>query len=100
MTTKGTAMSTLPIAPHPDVVDTELDGNETVLLHLGTKRYFSLNATGSVIWRALKSGQTPDEMSRELQRRYAVSHEQATASIDTLLNALLEQGLARRNEGQ
>ena len=42
------------IAPHPEVVDTELDKQETVLLHLGTKKYFSLNPTASLIWRGLK----------------------------------------------
>ena len=31
------------IRPHPDVVDTELDGQETVLLHLHNKLYFTLN---------------------------------------------------------
>lgn len=84
------------MAPHPDVVDTALDGDETVLLHLGTKRYFSLNATGSVIWRALKEGLTPDEMSGELHRRYDVSAELASQSVSALLQALEEQHLIRR----
>jgi hypothetical protein len=84
------------VAPHPDVVDTELDGDETVLLHLGTKRYFSLNATGSVIWRALKRGVTAEDMSRELQRRYDVSDERVAQSVNALLDALLEQGLVRQ----
>ena len=87
------------IAPHPDVVDTELDGDETVLLHLGTKRYFSLNATGSMVWRALKEGLTADEMSRELQRQYDVSAERASRSVSALLHALVEQRLARRADG-
>ena len=89
-------MATHAIAPHPDVVDTELDGNETVLLHLGTKRYFSLNATGSVIWRAVKAGRTRDEIVRELVQRYDVSPEKASRSVTTLLDALQEQRLASR----
>jgi len=84
------------MAPHPDVVDTALDDDETVLLHLGTKCYFSLNATGSAIWRALKKGLTPDEMSRELHRRYDVSAERASESVSALLQALEEQHLVRR----
>ena len=82
--------------PHPDVVDTELDGNETVLLHLGTKRYFSLNATGSVIWRAVKAGRTRDEIVRMPVERYDVSPEKASRSVTTLLDALQEQRLASR----
>jgi hypothetical protein len=83
------------IAVDPEVVDTELDGQETVLLHLGTKRYFSLNATGSVIWRALKEGLTADEVSRRLQRQYDVSAERSIQSVTDLLDALLEQRLVR-----
>jgi hypothetical protein len=56
-------MQAKPLAPHPDVVDTPLDRDETVLLHLGTKRYFSLNASGGAIWRALKEGRTPEAMT-------------------------------------
>lgn len=88
-------MPTHSIAPDPDVVDTELDGHETVLLHLGTKRYFSLNATGGVIWRAVKEGLAADDMSRLLQRQYDVSAEQARQSVTALLDALLTHGLVR-----
>ena len=84
------------VAPHPDVVDTQLDGDETVLLHLGTKRYFSLNATGSLIWRAIKRGLTAEETCRELQQRYDVSEDRAAQSVGALTKALLEQGLVRR----
>jgi hypothetical protein len=61
------------IAPDPDVVDTELDGDETVLLHLGTKHYFTLNATGGVIWRAIKARRPRDEIVRDLVQRYDIS---------------------------
>jgi Coenzyme PQQ synthesis protein D (PqqD) len=88
------------IVPHPDVVDTQLDGDETVLLHLGTKRYFSLNATGSVVWRALKDRLTEDEMSRELQRQYDVSADRASRSVSALLQALVEQRLVSRADQQ
>ena len=34
------------VHPHPQVVDTELDEGEVVLLHLESKTYYSLNPTG------------------------------------------------------
>ena len=43
------------IQTHPAVIATPLRDGETVLLHLDTKRYFSLNATGGLLWRALGS---------------------------------------------
>ena len=36
---------------HPEVVDTELDEGEVVLLHLESKMYYSLNPTGQRIWQ-------------------------------------------------
>jgi hypothetical protein len=39
---------------HPDVVDTELDNGEMVLLHLESKTYYSLNLTAMRIWQGLK----------------------------------------------
>jgi hypothetical protein len=88
-------MNTNLFAPHPDVVDTPLDGDETVLLHLGTKRYFSLNPTGSIVWRGLKNGRTTEAMTIELQRQYDVSAERASRSVTALLDALAEHGLVR-----
>lgn len=33
------------VTPDPDVIVMELEGKEAVLLHLGTKMYFTLNET-------------------------------------------------------
>jgi Coenzyme PQQ synthesis protein D (PqqD) len=43
---------------HPEVVDTELEAEETVLLHLESETYFSLNLTGTRIWQGLKQEQS------------------------------------------
>jgi hypothetical protein len=85
------------IVPHPDVVDTELDGHETVLLHLGTKQYFSLNATGSIVWKGLKDGLELAAIAGELQHRYDVSAERANISVTALVDALVEQRLVCRS---
>ncbi|QII11529.1 hypothetical protein KsCSTR_21500 [Candidatus Kuenenia stuttgartiensis] len=55
------------VTPDPDVVITELEGKEAVLLHLGTKMYFTLNETGLWIWQMLSSGLTPGEISEIIQ---------------------------------
>ncbi|SOH02577.1 PqqD family protein [Candidatus Kuenenia stuttgartiensis] len=51
------------VTPDPDVVITELEGKEAVLLHLGTKMYFTLNETGLRIWQMFSSGLTVGEIS-------------------------------------
>ena len=52
------------VRPHPEVVDTMLDGGEVVLLHLESKTYYSLNLTGERIWQRLKQGLTLKEISQ------------------------------------
>ena len=47
------------VSPHPEVVDTELDRGEVVLLHLESTTYYSLNPTGGRIWQGLKRGAAP-----------------------------------------
>jgi hypothetical protein len=55
-----------------DVVVTELDGeNESVLLHLGTKKYYTLNETGVRIWQLLGEGykttKSPKKYARNMK---------------------------------
>lgn len=55
------------VNPVDDVVDTDLDAGEVVLLHLGSKQYFSLNATGGLVWKELKRGQALTSIVRTLE---------------------------------
>ena len=79
--------------PHPDVVDTDLDGGETALLHLETRTYFSLNATGSRIWQGLKEGLSLAEVSRRLQKEFRIDAEGADASVLRVAAELAEAKL-------
>ena len=82
---------------HPDVVDTELDGAETVLLHLQSKVYFSLNATGTHIWRELKRGSSLTDITQRLQESFDVDAAHAEASVRALIDDLERQGLVVRS---
>ncbi len=74
--------------PHGQVVYTEFDGNEAVLVDLNTKRYYTLNETAMLVWRGLERGQTAAEIAREMCEAYDVSAEHAAASIERLLTSL------------
>jgi hypothetical protein len=63
--------------PAPDVVVTGLENKEAVLLHLGTKMYYSLNETGLRIWQILGSNLTIEEISERLQGEFDVTPEKA-----------------------
>ncbi len=84
------------IKPDPDVVVTELEeGKEAVLLHLGTKNYFTLNETGLFIWQMLSNNITPGEMCDTLPEKFDVSPEKAKESVLNLIEALINEKLVK-----
>ena len=83
------------LAPDRDVVDTRL-GEEVALLHLESRTYYSLNASGARIWSGIKAGHTLGTICDGLQQAYAVDARRAERSVSELAQALLEQGLVRR----
>ncbi len=93
-------MSTLDhqFQPHPDVVDTPLDNDETVLLHLARSSYFTLNPTGSHIWRGIKQGLSLQEISHALQNVFDVDAERADRSVLTLVQTLSQNDLVQSSE--
>jgi hypothetical protein len=86
------------LRPHPDVVDTEVDEGETVLLHLSTKTYYSLNRTGARIWQGVKHGLSVAQIGQSLQAEFAVEADHAERSVRTLLDDLVQQGLVQVHE--
>lgn len=88
------------VRPHPEVVDTELDTGETVLLQLESTTYFSLNTTGTRIWQGLKQGWTLQAISQQLQAEFAVEAEHANRSVLALINELLAQTLVQPLDDQ
>jgi hypothetical protein len=86
------------VRPYPEVVDTELDGEGAVLLHLESQIYFSLNETGTLIWKAMKQGLTLQEICHRLQKEFQVGAEQAEQSVLALTRELAQQKLVRTAE--
>jgi hypothetical protein len=87
------------VYPHPEVVDTDLDEGEMVLLHLESKMYYSLNPTGERIWQGLKDGLSLGEISRRLQEEFDVEADAADKSVLDLVNELCEQKLVLPDTG-
>lgn len=72
---------------HTAVVFTELE-DAAVLLHLDTKRYYTLNSTGVDIWRALTTGKSESQIIDQLEEAYQASREQLKASVTRILDEL------------
>jgi len=79
--------------PDPQVVCTELRNGESVLLHLGTQSYFTLNKTGTVIWRLMAQGMDLGGVARELSATYQVSRLQAGQNVLDLADQLAAEQL-------
>ncbi len=69
---------------HPGVRHTALEG-EGVVLHLGTRKYFSLNATGLDLFEALAEPRTFDDLVGVLTAAYDVTPERAAVSVRDFL---------------
>jgi PqqD family protein of HPr-rel-A system len=79
-----------------DVVFQRLTGEEgSVLLHLGTGQYHTLNPVGTRIWELLESPRTQAELERELEGEFAVEADVLAQDIRSFLSELQERNLVR-----
>lgn len=83
--------------PLNDVVFTDFDGQEGILVDLNTKQYYRLNETGSLIWRGLEKGNSVEEIVSEIQNTYEVSAERARDCVEKLLLNLETNKLVKRS---
>jgi O-phosphoseryl-tRNA(Cys) synthetase len=74
--------------PHTNVVVTEFEGGESVLVDLDTRRYYQLNETATVIWRGLADGSSMTNIVGSLTSVYDVTEEDAVKSVDQVLQHL------------
>ena len=79
----------------PDVVFTRLSDDEAVLLHLHTKRYYSLNETGTLICDQLEQQRALPEIAEALCTRYALTRDEALDAAARFVEHLHEEGLAQ-----
>ena len=80
-----------------DVVFTDLDDGSAVLLHLETKFYYSLNETGSFLWKLLEreGGASEEDLCEELCQAFDVEEDRAGEDISEFLKDLVEQSLIK-----
>ncbi len=81
--------------PHPSVVSTEVE-DALVILHLDTKRYYTLNSTGATIWRYLTQGKAEAEIVAALAAEYDADEAHLADSTRRLLAQLEAAALIER----
>lgn len=77
-----------------DVLSSHYD-EESVLVHLHSKRCFRLNATAAEVWRGLEAGLSREEIAGRLCARYEVESDTAAAEAARLIGELAKNGLIR-----
>ena len=76
-----------------NIVFTELDEEEAVLLNVITKKYYSLNETGILIWTKLQEGLTIQEISKAMTDIYEIDGASASNYIQSFIDELADEGI-------
>lgn len=66
-----------------------------VVLHTGTKRYYSLNETGARIWSLLDEHGDPARATVTIAAEYAIANDEAASAVAELVTRLTDAGLLR-----
>jgi hypothetical protein len=81
-----------------DVLIQDLQG-ESVLLNLGTGRYFGLDAVGTRMWAVLTTAESLQAAYATLLAEYDVDGQQLEGDLRNLVEKLVEQGLVEVHGG-
>jgi hypothetical protein len=80
-----------------NVLFTEVDDGQAVLLHLETKFYYTLNKTGVVVWKTLSDvSATRRRLAETLSERFIVDVDEAARDLEPVLDEMLSEGLILR----
>ena len=80
-----------------DIIVTELDNNEAILLDMRNKHYYSLNETGLAIFKGIESNLTQDGIIDEIMSAYAIDRDKAGNSVKTLIQRLLSLNIIEKH---
>lgn len=78
-----------------DVVATDFEGKDAVVLNLATKKYYTLNETATAIWSGIEGKLAVTGLIELLVSRYEVTPEKAKTSVLETLGRLEAQQLVR-----
>lgn len=80
----------LVVSPH---VRTKVLGEDTVLLDLQHGEYYTLNATGGLVWQRLQQGVQIDAIVEELNAEYGVAVDTVALDVAGVVAELVERRL-------
>jgi len=81
----------------PDAVFAAVEDG-AVVLHMGTKRYYSLNETGTFVWWRLEEGVARAEIVAHVVDAYEVGIAEAEMAVARLVDELVQENLIHMAE--
>jgi hypothetical protein len=78
--------------PNPNVIARRI-GDDIVLFHLDSDRFYELNGTAARFWELLNEGQDTAEIRNQLLEEFSVEGEQLDGEAATLLDSLQREDL-------
>jgi Coenzyme PQQ synthesis protein D (PqqD) len=87
------------VANKPTVISETIEG-ETIIIHLGTGTYYSLEGSGADVWSALESSATAQEIAERLAAQYDVESDAALSAVESVLTDLSTEELVRQADGE
>ncbi len=85
------------IQPNSDVIFQVL-GDETVLLHIKTEEYYTLDETGTRMWQLLAEHGDPEPVIAQLLEEFEVDKATVRRDLTRLIDELRERGLLNAGE--
>lgn len=85
--------STFQLLPQDVVLESFVD--ETVAVHLGTGRYFSIDLIGTEVINLLETGSSVGVVVKHLSVRYGADPKSVEGAIDEFVGQLVDEGLVR-----
>lgn len=83
--------------PSADVIFRRL-GDEIVLFHLETDKFYELNGTAARFWELLQSGHDTNQIKLQMLGEFEVDPRSLMLEIETLLKTLRQEDLITQNE--
>ena len=74
------------------VIDRAVD-DETLVIHLPSGNYFSLNAVGTQVWASIDGKRTVRELAEIVSAEYDADLERVQVDVLNLINDLASEGL-------
>ena len=82
------------ISPCKNVIWREID-EEIVILDVDTQDYFTLNKTGTRMWKMLNSKKKEEEILRAIQSAYDVDEDRASKDFQKFIEQLAKHKLIK-----